>query len=390
MSQKVNPFIHRSNQVTRLNRQPTNIHEIFFSEPKRGKWGLNSYTRVFHEDQTIETYLEGFFRTFGFYQQTCFIERQCNQKVSVTCYVLRTPQSRARPNMIWRSSKEKLLQEGLDQGWIPALLLQTISKIVTYTSQTTSQSSFRRQALLKGLKGSNVRSKLPVYSTTLGTFAVHGQQPNITSVTSSNGDYNSAKNMFTEQSRFDAYWTNYVASQSSSPKGITSPVGELEGASPDKVSPSWWSHRTWHSTVYTPTTESTFDVTFNVIPVDSLASSSKLIADYMADKIEQSSPIQGLFKEVTEALELASNDQNSIELDNTKLSSSSITGFRISCSGRLQKNSHSKPQEMAESLTVTRGVLPLNSFKENIEFTQTSATNAFGTCGIKVWINRST
>ena len=55
----------------------------------------------------------------------------------------------------------------------------------------------------------------------------------------------------------------------------------------------------------------------------------------MADKIEQSSPIQGLFKEVTEALELASNDQNSIELDNTKLSSSSITGFRISCSGRL-------------------------------------------------------
>jgi hypothetical protein len=102
----------------------------------------------------------------------------------------------------------------------------------------------------------------------------------------------------------------------------------------------------------------------------------------MADKIEQSSPIQGLFKEVTEAL--IPKELNSIELDNTKLSSSSITGFRISCSGRLQKNSHSKPQEMAESLTVTRGVLPLNSFKENIEFTQTSATNAFGTCGIKV------
>ena len=40
--------------------------------------------------------------------------------------------------------------------------------------------------------------------------------------------------------------------------------------------------------------------------------------------------------------------------------------------------------EIADSLTVTQGVLPLNSFNHNIEFTQTSSTNAFGTCGIKV------
>ena len=39
---------------------------------------------------------------------------------------------------------------------------------------------------------------------------------------------------------------------------------------------------------------------------------------------------------------------------------------------------------MADSLTITEGLLPLNSFKHNIEFTQTSSTNAFGTCGIKV------
>ena len=61
-----------------------------------------------------------------------------------------------------------------------------------------------------------------------------------------------------------------------------------------------------------------------------------------------------------------------------------IIGFRLSCSGRIQKSAYAKPAEIADSLTVTQGVLPLNSFNHNIEFTQTSSTNAFGTCGIKV------
>jgi|EP01043_Picozoa_sp_COSAG02_P005081 ribosomal protein S3 len=65
-----------------------------------------------------------------------------------------------------------------------------------------------------------------------------------------------------------------------------------------------------------------------------------------------------------------------------------ILGFRIICSGRLQISSFSKPAEKAESIEITRGVLPLNSFKANIDFAQTYATNAYGTCGIKVWVNR--
>ena len=51
-------------------------------------------------------------------------------------------------------------------------------------------------------------------------------------------------------------------------------------------------------------------------------------------------------------------------------------------------SSFSKPAEKAESIEITRGVLPLNTFKANIDFAQTSATNAYGTCGIKVWVHR--
>jgi ribosomal protein S3 len=32
-------------------------------------------------------------------------------------------------------------------------------------------------------------------------------------------------------------------------------------------------------------------------------------------------------------------------------------------------------------------VLPLNSINKNIEYGSTSATNAYGSCGIKVWIH---
>ena len=128
----------------------------------------------------------------------------------------------------------------------------------------------------------------------------------------------------------------------------------------------------------------------------------------MADKIEQSAPLQGLFQEITGILKLSDNtahphkvDQVSadndshIDMKSSKIVNSlnttvvescpkPIIGFRLSCSGRIQKNAYAKPAEIADSLTVTQGVLPLNSFNHNIEFTQTSSTNAFGTCGIKV------
>jgi len=61
-----------------------------------------------------------------------------------------------------------------------------------------------------------------------------------------------------------------------------------------------------------------------------------------------------------------------------------VEGFRISCSGRLQMSPRSKPAEKAETVVLSRGVLPFNSFNQNIDFKQTYATNAYGTVGIKV------
>jgi hypothetical protein len=182
------------------------------------------------------------------------------------------------------------------------------------------------------------------------------------------------------------------------------------------------------------------NVTYSIQPVKSLISSSELIVDYMADKIEQSVSIQQIFnellrffeteavclgpsfrtsKEISTAFEtggserkafenLTSKEQKKISIaalnteDSPGISNKQslfgkhsfsglvnserpqILGFRILCSGRLQISSFSKPAEKAESIEITRGVLPLNSFQANIDFAQTYATNAYGTCGIKV------
>ena len=195
-------------------------------------------------------------------------------------------------------------------------------------------------------------------------------------------------------------------------------------------------------------------LTYSIQPTQSLVSSSQLIVDYIADKIEQSTPVGLIFNELlrffeTEALCLGPDfinneikeESNSpfggigVEAPNfviedklgaygtrsgseaTQLSKKNtqtlgvqkqsfqsqkkendlfidsqrpkILGFRIVCSGRLQMSSFSKPAEKAESIEITRGVLPLNTFKANIDFAQTSATNAYGTCGIKVWVHRA-
>lgn len=176
---------------------------------------------------------------------------------------------------------------------------------------------------------------------------------------------------------------------------------------------------------------------YSIRPAQSLVVSSQLIVDYIADKIEQSVSIQQIFNEIlrffeTEALcvgpsFISTQQQSDIteKLDgmssnisysepkvsnakrseakvlgdvkessnhyvnkNESLQRPKILGFRIICSGRLQISSFSKPAEKAESIEITRGVLPLNTFKSNIDFAQTDATNAYGTCGIKVWVNR--
>ena len=166
-----------------------------------------------------------------------------------------------------------------------------------------------------------------------------------------------------------------------------------------------------------------FNLTYSIKPAKSLICSSQLIVDYIADKIEQSVSIQQIFNELlrffeTEAMCLgpafikqdSSSENQSTNEQSWKarggrlpsLSSSptgiqsipvvedvasqqpKVLGFRIICSGRLQISSFSKPAEKAESIEITRGVLPLNSFKADIDFAQTHATNAYGTCGIKV------
>ena len=431
MSQKVNPHALRSQfQKKTLSRSPASIHEIFFSEPKNSKWGLNSYSRIFHEDQSIEKYLEGFFRSFGFYQQTCVIERKCNQTVHVTAYVLRTPQVRTNPNIIHHTPKEKVLQEGLDLpagnstkvGWVPTLLLQTITKILSTWSGTSNDANVSTSNEQHNDIGHKVPNQtvIPVDMVS-STFLT----PDLTPIISSNGDYNSELQQQTEESRFKSYWKNLLA--------VSGSDVDMKSINRSSANTSWWSHRTWHtkiikesetrsnSTQYVDSAniiikdskcQQGYNLSLSIVPVESLSDSSKLIADYMADKIEQSAPLQGLFQEITGILKLSDNTARSADNDphidmkssrqveqlpktvnslNTTVVDSCpkpIIGFRLSCSGRIQKSAYAKPAEIADSLTVTQGVLPLNSFKHNIEFTQTSSTNAFGTCGIKVWINR--
>ena len=130
----------------------------------------------------------------------------------------------------------------------------------------------------------------------------------------------------------------------------------------------------------------------------------------MADKIEQSVSIQQLFNELLRFFETeaeclgpafnmgmdaaAAKPQLSTTSGESKMydkegqspidSLPKILGFRIVCSGRLQMSTFSKPAEKAESIVITRGVLPLNTMKANIDFAQAYSTNAYGTCGIKV------
>ena len=174
-------------------------------------------------------------------------------------------------------------------------------------------------------------------------------------------------------------------------------------------------------------------LTYSIKPAQSLIISSELIVDYIADKIEQSQPVSVIFNELlrffeTEALCLGPSFRRVEEepTDNNKTANSAamdtdgihaaitkgtqsfvseklnfspesssseggtfdkrpkVLGFRIVCSGRLQMSAFSKPAEIAESIELTRGVLPLNTFEANIDFAQTHSTNAYGTCGIKV------
>jgi hypothetical protein len=452
MSQKVHPkgFRLRTTPQT-CYADPTapessSWDSVWFSEPKKGK---HLYTRLSHEDQLIQKYTKGFFRSFGFYQQKCTVERKCNKELHITSYVLRTPKLQA-PNVVYRSPKEKTLQLGLEQGWIPNLILQIIGKILY--SQTARVATPIRITPHRsyGPKATGTAPSIgitsprsgngPIQSLATGHSVGSTVMPATERVPSTSAivtpQESSPASLLTERKRFFDFWNTWSSTRF---------LGEnntfvREACKGPFQGDTWWSTRSWSSALYFPQTLSkkaittpasslsdftnavtrssnyassiTFEqvgayrcyttdpskikVIYSIQPTQSLISSSQLIADYMADKIEQSVSIQQLFNELlrffeTEAeclgpaFEVKSGVSNG---NNNATELPKILGFRIVCSGRLQMSSFSKPAEKAESITITRGVLPLNTMKANIDFAQTYSTNPYGTCGIKVWVNR--
>lgn len=116
---------------------------------------------------------------------------------------------------------------------------------------------------------------------------------------------------------------------------------------------------------------------FTIKPVESLVISPQIVADYIADKIEQSMPIQSLYQDIQQYF-------STYESSTSTIDQGKILGYRLLCSGRLQKTKFSKPAEMAESLSFQSGLLPLNSIDKDIQYGASSTTNAYGSCGIKV------
>ena len=517
MSQKVHPKgfrLRSTGHIDSSNPSTTGAWDsVWFSEPKKGK---HFYTRILHEDQLIQDYTKGFFRSFGFYQQKCVIERKCNKELHITSYVLRTP--KLQPSKLdvvgTRTRQEKVLQEGLQQGWIPFLIKSVISKILydkskldTFgirldnwvptspdrvaklpnSSMTQTRSVRKRSFQISSV--SKLESSLPQ------TLTKSQIVPSILPILPP--QENSVTQMETNKKRFYDFWNSWLinknfpfggiggeapnskilnATSLSEPKGL---LKDTEGKM--SLQNMWWVHRSWSSTIYYPSSQTNTEklkqsperaafelgseatrsgafgtqfplqgdrvlkapdlipvnLIYSIRPAQSLVVSSQLIVDYIADKIEQSVSIQQIFNEIlrffeTEALcvgpSFISTQQRSditekldgmssnIWYSETKFSNAKrseakvlgdvkessnhyvnkneslqrpkILGFRIICSGRLQISSFSKPAEKAESIEITRGVLPLNTFKSNIDFAQTDATNAYGTCGIKVWVNR--
>ena len=499
MSQKVHPKgfrLRSTGHIDSSNPSTTGAWDsVWFSEPKKGK---HFYTRILHEDQLIQDYTKGFFRSFGFYQQKCVIERKCNKELHITSYVLRTPKLQPSKLDVFgtRTRQEKVLQEGLQQGWIPFLIKSVISKILYDKSKLGSDAiQFNNKVIGSDIKNIQLEnssmtqtSSIPKLESSLPQTWTKSQTiPSILPILPP--QENSVTQIETNKKRFYDFWNSWIINKNSKfldasrlkplvpkAKPLSDPKESLENTE-GKVSLQniWWVHRSWSSTIYYPSSQTNIEklkqspenlrfpnkhslferaafdrgivspnrvaklpdpmlktpdlmpvnLVYSIRPAQSLVVSSQLIVDYIADKIEQSVSIQQIFNEIlrffeTEALcvgpsfistqqqsamtekldGMSSNakrseakvlgdiKESSSHYKNESLQRPKILGFRIICSGRLQISSFSKPAEKAESIEITRGVLPLNTFKANIDFAQTDATNAYGTCGIKVWVNR--
>ena len=294
---------------------------VWFSEPKKGK---HLYTRLLHEDQMIQDYTKGLFRSFGFYQQKCIIERKCNQELHITSYVLRTP--KLQPSKIdvlsTRTRQEKVLQEGLQQGWIPFLIKSVIAKILYDKSQTlknensapfgASDDKCFKQSLRITLANQDYKEKtIPSISAILAP------------------QDNSKTQLLTNKKRFYELWNSWLFTNNkvmgieNTRSGAKTPINTTFDRVPSIPSVSmnaWWSHRSWSSVLWIPSISNKtasvdapygslneIKLTYSIQPTQSLVSSSQLIVDYIADKIEQSTPVGLIFNELlrffeTEAL----------------------------------------------------------------------------------------
>jgi len=468
MSQKVNPF-HLRSQRTAKQGTPSSINaglppkevphwsEICYSEPKKRKWGSNYYSRTLHENQLISDYCQGFFRTFGCYQKLCTVERSQQstyQTIHVTSHVLRTPVSRVYDDafegthdspglaigtygkgstLSYRSPKEQLLQQGLQEQWLPWIFLQQVGSFLSMPSNEFAGSAQRGYPVFEDISPKMPTAK--VDKNTLPTIGTYGRKPFdlLTLINSKTGDWNDQIHEHTELSRLKTFfsrWNQWIRESSTSLPIVQDANGE---------GTAWWKTRSWTArwerTVPadpTTTTVSTslgnkyqglktlnysllmgstvpsvpttgaygnqrrhVQLIFTIKPVSSLVMSPQLVADYIADKIEQSLPLQSVYQDIHQYF--ATYESNRSTPSSTTMGAGvrgaggtmvpKILGYRLSCSGRLQKTKFSKPAEIAESLVFQEGVLPLNSINKNIQYGSTSATNAYGSCGIKVWIH---
>lgn len=64
------------------------------------------------------------------------------------------------------------------------------------------------------------------------------------------------------------------------------------------------------------------------------------------------------------------------------LSSGTINGIKISCSGRLNG------EDIARTEWIKEGEIPLHTIKANIDYGYAAAYTIYGVCGIKVWISK--
>ena len=440
MSQKINP------NSLRLGIQRS-WESVWFSDPNKQK---QNYTKLLHEDLIIQNYLKGFFWMFDIYQSNCFIDRKPNGDIQIRVQVYKHQKG---SNL---GPKENNLKDGLNLGWVPFIVMKTIG-----TLNSQNRASFTKKdcfnyasnltllniKLIHSLKETNLNYKniwsflksWPISRLSKHSFKLndkHGQikskmfhsnnlmSEGIAESLSTHSKTNSGpskhstdtilnsiltnqdvdKEKFnTEVIRFNKDWKAFLNHKTDKEVMFSEIISNNTSSNEKSNDDNWWFKRQWESRIQTISGNSK-KLSFVIEPVQTMVEDPKLIADYIATKIEISTPIQTVFNEIIRIFEqevqcigpdfeIGSNVKHleSESKDGYGITSPQsniiIEGFKLECSGRIQVYPRSKPAEKAESIQISRGNLPLNTLYENIQFAQTHATNDYGTCGIKVWVN---